>query len=91
MSAKPLSHGAQVVRQALMDGLVKVTDFAAGVGKSERTVYRWIADGMPTVYVGSTPYIPVAEARAWLVKSRRPAHARDAKADFVKHSRGTRR
>lgn len=67
-SAPDLSPSAAAVRAALLDGLTTVEAFAEGAGKSKRTVDEWIARGMPTVYVGRTPYIPITEARAWLLK-----------------------
>ena len=63
-----LSPPAAAIRATILDGLATVEDFAAGVDKCKRTVDQWIAQGMPTVYVGRTPYIPITEARAWLLK-----------------------
>ena len=72
-----LSPEAAAVRAALLNGLATVPAFAEGVDKCKRTVDDWIARGMPTVYVGRTPYIPISEARAWLLKpSTRNASAR---------------
>jgi hypothetical protein len=65
-----LSPAGAAVRNVLLEGLTSVRAFAEGVDKCERTVNQWIAQGMPTVYVGRTPYIPIAEARAWLLKPR---------------------
>jgi len=67
-SAGDLSPSAAAVRAALLDGLTTVEAFAEGADKSKRTVDAWIAQGMPTVRVGRTVYIPIAEARAWLLK-----------------------
>jgi hypothetical protein len=64
-----LSPEVAAVRAALLSGLASKSRFAAAIGKCERTVNMWIADGMPTVRVGRTPYIPIMEARAWLLKS----------------------
>ena len=73
------------VRAALLDGLASKADFAAAIGKCERTVNMWIAQGMPTVRVGRTPYISIVEARAWLLKpnarradARKPGRPRKA-------------
>ena len=63
-----LTPAAAAVRAALLDGLTTVEAFAEGVGKCKRTVDEWIARGMPTVYVGRTPYIPINQARDWLLK-----------------------
>jgi hypothetical protein len=39
--------------------------FAGDVNRCERTVQRWIGQGLPVIRVGSTVYIDPAKARAW--------------------------
>ncbi len=56
------------IRAHMLDGLAPVHVFGAAVKKSDRTIYDWIAKGMPTIYVGRTPYINIAEAKAWLLR-----------------------
>lgn len=56
------------VRSRLLEGLTTVASFAAALNRSERTIYDWMAKGMPTVYVGRTPFIPIMDARSWLLK-----------------------
>ena len=56
------------LRAQLLDGLASVPTFSAAIGRSERTVYNWIERGLPTFHIGRTPYIPIVEARAWLLK-----------------------
>ncbi len=80
-----LSPSAAAVRSALLSGLSTVEDFAAALNKSKRTVDQWIADGLPIVRVGRTPYVAVADARAWLLKpsarkpeARKPGRPRKA-------------
>lgn len=63
-----LTPAATAVRAAMLEGLTTVEAFAEGVDKSKRTVDAWIAQGMPTVRVGRTVYIPILEARAWLLR-----------------------
>jgi len=54
----------------MMAGRVSVPDFATGIDKSERTVFGYIAEGMPTDYIGNTPYPRIPEALEWLTKRR---------------------
>ena len=70
-----LTPSAAAVRAAMLDGLTTVEAFAEGVDKSKRTIDTWIAQGMPTVRVGRSVYIPLIAARAWLLKpsSTKPA------------------
>ena len=61
---------AAAIRAQVMEGLAPVMVFAEAVGRSKRTVDAWIAQGIPTAYIGNTPYIQVAPAREWLLKPR---------------------
>ena len=40
-------------------------EYAAGIGKSERTVDKWIKRGMRVVRIGGTVYIDPAVALQW--------------------------
>jgi hypothetical protein len=65
--------GAEVVkaiRAKLLDGAAPVSPFAEAIDKTTRTVYVYIAQGMPVRYVGRTPYVLIDEALDWL-RSRR--------------------
>ena len=66
----PESPAVAAIRGMLLDGLAGVEDFATAADRTVRTVYSWIAAGLPVVYIGRTPYVVVAPARDWL-RSRR--------------------
>ncbi len=70
MSQQPLTtqqeDAAATVRAILLDGACAVDDFARGSDKSVRTVYAWIALGLPTIRIGKTPYVLIEPARDWL-------------------------
>jgi len=60
------SPAVAAVRAKLLDGLTTVPVFAEAIGRSERQVRIWLREGMPGMRVGKTPYIRIAEARAWI-------------------------
>jgi phage terminase Nu1 subunit (DNA packaging protein) len=50
----------------LLDGLIDRKELARQSRRTERTVSRWIADGLPVkLRVGNEPYIDPADARRW--------------------------
>jgi hypothetical protein len=60
----------EAIRAKLLDGLAQVEPFAEAIDKTPRTVFGYIAQGMPTTYIGRTPYVQIDAASAWL-RSRR--------------------
>ena len=52
------------LKQTIFEDLAPRADFAAAIGKSERTVVRL---NLPTVFVGRDPFIVVSKARAQLM------------------------
>ena len=46
-------------------GWLTLPDFAAELGKSERTARRWVDRGLPVIRVGNASYIDPAAAREW--------------------------
>src|SRR5690349_11372560 len=58
------------LRAKLFAGLAPVGTFAAVIDRTDRQVRHYIAAGMPTTYVGKTPYVVVEAAIDWL-RSRR--------------------
>jgi hypothetical protein len=58
------------IRSRLLEGLAEVEPFAEAVGKTPRTVQLWMQGGMPVRHIGRTPYIPIEEAREWLLSRR---------------------
>jgi hypothetical protein len=61
----------EAIRAKLLDGLAEVDPFAEAIGKTPRTIYSYIALGMPTEYIGRTPYVVIEPAREWLRSRRR--------------------
>jgi hypothetical protein len=51
--------------QSVTAGWVTIPQFARDIDRSQRTVLRWVARGMPVIRVGATPYIDPAKARDW--------------------------
>jgi hypothetical protein len=66
----PVSPAALALREKILDGAAPVEQFAEAVDRSPRTVFSWIAQGLPTVYVGRTPYVLVVPGRDWLLSRR---------------------
>ncbi len=52
----------------LLDGYLARPDLAREIGKSERTITRFMheKDGLPFVRIGRTPYFRIASVRVWL-------------------------
>jgi hypothetical protein len=46
-------------------GWLTKPQFARDIKKTERTVDRYIARGMPVIYIGATTYIDPNKARDW--------------------------
>jgi hypothetical protein len=67
-----VSPVVQEIRTALMQGLASVPEFALATGRCERTIWSYIAQGMPVEYVGRTPFPVITPAIAWLRKRRAP-------------------
>lgn len=69
------SNDVTAVRAALMHDLAPVDVFAAAVGKSVRTVLRYIAQKkVPTVTMGRTPYVVISQAREALMAEAQTGH-----------------
>ncbi len=57
----------------ILDDYMTLEDFAAEVGKSHRSVRRWVnstANGLPITRLGGTPLIHIDDAKAWLASRR---------------------
>ena len=68
--AKPAASAAvEGLRAKLLEGLAPLADFAEATERTDRTVYSWISLGMPTEYIGRTPYIPVDGLASGYVRS----------------------
>ena len=70
MSQQPLTtqqeDAAAAVRAILLDGACEVETFAIASNRCVRTVYAWIAKGLPVVRIGKTPYVLVAPGAEWV-------------------------
>lgn len=60
------SPAVAAIRAKMLDGLAPVDAFAAAIGKTPRTIYSYIALGLPVTYIGRTPYVIIEPARDWL-------------------------
>ena len=58
------------LRAKLLDGLAPIDTFAEAIDKTPRTVFAYIAQGMPALYIGRTPYVRIDTARDWLLAQR---------------------
>jgi hypothetical protein len=67
-SEQHFKPAVEAVRTELMDGRAGVQDFAQGINKSPRSVWAYIAQGMPVEYIGRTPFVVVKPAIEWLRK-----------------------
>ena len=66
---------------SLFEGLATVPDFAAAIGRNERTVRRMFAHGLPSVRVGRLTLIPIDGAKAFLRgEASKPKRGRPRKA-----------
>jgi hypothetical protein len=62
-SRPAVSPAVAAIRAHLREGLALVKDFAEAAEKNERTIYNWIAMGMPTQHIGRTQYVVIEPAR----------------------------
>lgn len=67
-SADDIAPDVAAVRAQLFDGLAAVDPFAVAIERSPKRVRQYIAEGMPAVHIGQTPYIQIAGARDWLIE-----------------------
>jgi hypothetical protein len=66
-----LSPAVAAIRAMAMDGLSPIPDFSVGVNLCQRTIWGYIAEGMPCAYIGRTPYPITLPAIAWIRNRRR--------------------
>jgi hypothetical protein len=64
-------NAVEAIRAKMLGGRAHVPVFAKAIERTERTVYSYIAAGMPTEYIGRTPYVVVDPALEWLRSRRR--------------------
>jgi hypothetical protein len=64
---RPRARRAQLPETS-STGLMARVAFAAEHGVTDETVRRWVRDGLPCVYLGGLPFIPLADAREWIMK-----------------------
>ena len=61
------SPAVVAVRSRLMDGLTDLDTFATALGKSRRRVQQLLAEGLPHIHYGQTPYVQIDKAKDWLI------------------------
>jgi hypothetical protein len=66
MTSTILSPEVEAVRALLLVGLAPIPAFAKAVNRSPRQVNTWIAEGLPIIRIGRTPYVDLPKARPWL-------------------------
>lgn len=73
----------QQIQAAAMADLASVIDYAAAIGKCERSVWSYVRQGLPVTYIGRTAYIVLSKANAyWADRARQrntPKRGRPAK------------
>lgn len=74
MPSPQLSETAQALRSNIMSDLATLSDFADAIGKSPRVVQRMVADGLPIVKVGQTPYVVISKAKEWILRQQVERH-----------------
>jgi hypothetical protein len=62
-----LAADVAAVRQTFMAGLCSVETLAAAIGKSHQSIRAYMREGMPVIHYGGTPWIPIEQAKAWLI------------------------
>jgi hypothetical protein len=72
IAAPSLTPAAARVRELMLRDRVPLADFCAGIGKTPRTGYAYIAEGMPVDYIGRVPYPRLPEALDWIIARRQP-------------------
>ena len=60
------SPAVRAIRERVMRDLATEQDFADAIKKTLRSVQKYRDEGMPTKFIGRTPYIPITEALEWL-------------------------
>jgi hypothetical protein len=74
-----------------LEGCVPAGQFATSLGKTYRTIFRWMTepDGLPYLQLGRDRYIHVESAREWLfsrrTRRRNPPRTSRAKAPQIVH------
>lgn len=61
------------LKAKLFDGLTPLRNLAAAQDCTLRTMNTYVAEGMPVVHIGPSPYAIVAEAIPWIRSRRRRA------------------
>jgi hypothetical protein len=58
----------------LLDDYLSRAELAQEIGRTERTLARWAAQGIgpPITWLGRTPYYHAPSVRAWLLSQERP-------------------
>ena len=66
------SNDASVaIRAKVFEDLAAISEYAAAHNKCDRTVWNWIALGLPVTYIGRTPYVVLSKAaRFWCDRAR---------------------
>jgi hypothetical protein len=68
LTADPATDSVVVaqIRRKVIEGKALPRDFAEGIGKTERCIQSWIADGLPVDRIGRTVYVVIDPALEWI-------------------------
>jgi hypothetical protein len=73
IDTKELTPAEAAAQQYMMRGLVEPEVFGKAVQTGERTVRRWMQEGLPVIYYGRKPFVVIESARDWLIARGRPS------------------
>lgn len=65
MQVAEAPNSFESIRRQVFADLASVADYAAALGKCERSVWSYIRQGLPVTYIGRTPYIVLSKAAAY--------------------------
>ena len=53
------------IRATVMADIAAVHEYGAAIGKTERSVWTYVRQGLPVTYIGRTPYVVLSKAAAF--------------------------
>ena len=67
----------EVIRQKAFADMVTLKDYAAALGRSDRSLRNYVRQGLPVTYIGQSPYIVLSKAfEYWAARTRQKQEPR---------------